>query len=93
MDDPKNDIPTDPPAEAPHLATIGGIPPEGPTTASAPQSGDGVVLRTVYPTDVFEHGIKGAPPITATGTAVSKSAASQITKLAKQTPDVEVEEV
>jgi hypothetical protein len=93
MDDPKLDTPTDPPAEAPHLATIGGIPPEGPTTASAPKDGDGVVLRTVYPTDVFEHGIKGAEPITATGTAVSKSAASQIKKLAKRTPDVEVEEV
>ncbi len=98
MDDSQSDTPTE--TDAPHLAATAGRPVVDPEPvkparrqkASATNDA-GVILRTVFPTDVFEHGVQGASPITAAGTRVSKSAAAQIKNKADDTVGVELEEV
>ncbi len=92
------DTPQDATAVEPHMETVTGVPPGGPTDESvAKSSGDNVVLRVVYPGDEFAHGVRGVPKsasvITAQGTEVSKSNAEKIKKAAASTAGVELEEV
>lgn len=41
-----------------------------------------VTVRTRWPVDRFEHGLKGVPPITAQGVEVERSSAEQLVELA-----------
>ena len=92
------DTPQDATTVEPHLETVTGVPPGGlPDEPVTKASGDNVLLRTVYPTDEFVHGVKGVPKaasvITAHGTEVSRSNAEKIKKVAAQTEAVDLEEV
>jgi len=79
--------------EAPHLETVTGVPASEVADQKAAAKGDGVVLRTVYPSDEFVHGVKGADVVTAHGTEVTATQAKAILKAADNTRDVQVEEV
>ena len=53
--------------------------PDAGPECSAPEPQAGVSLRTLFPVSRFEHGIKGAPPVTSLGVYIAnQSLAAQI---------------
>lgn len=92
-------LPPAPPAAVDTAALVEGIArltsePDARTKASGPLADNGgpAVVRTPWPVDLFEHEIKGVPPITAHGVEVDGKHRKQLNELA-ETVGIRLQEV
>jgi len=58
--------------------------PQADTATEDTSSKDGVLIRTLFPVDHFDHGVKGVAPVTLDGIRVAKAKVKALQEAAAQ---------